>query len=153
MPLIFFSFENGLFIFSTSSSSSIYKNVIAINTPTTMNNQFEALNAPQIDLHFFFLNSYDLKIISLSLSLHIHKKKTKILILNFFMVHRVIEAYDSWWLTFVCDSGCVEKTYIYSPRRLPSKSSRCRRLTWKSSSMQRRLHGSRPLDDLHESCP
>ena len=57
----FFSFENGLFIFSTSSSSSIYKNVIAINTPTTMNNQIEALNAPQIDLHFFFLNSYELK--------------------------------------------------------------------------------------------
>ncbi|WZZ66791.1 hypothetical protein YC2023_078161 [Brassica napus] len=34
--------------------SSIYKIVIAINTPTTMNNQFEDLNAPQIDLHSFF---------------------------------------------------------------------------------------------------
>ena len=48
-----------------------------------MNNQFEALNAPQIDLHSFFSNSYELKTISLSLSLHIHPKKPKILILNF----------------------------------------------------------------------
>ncbi|WZZ72507.1 hypothetical protein YC2023_083877 [Brassica napus] len=48
-----------------------------------MNNQFEALNAPQIDLHSFFRNSYELKPTSLSFSLHIHAKKNKILILNF----------------------------------------------------------------------
>ena len=48
-----------------------------------MNNQFEALNAPQIDLHSFFLNSYELKITFLSLSLHINLEKPKILILNF----------------------------------------------------------------------
>ena len=40
----FYFFENGIFTLSTLSSSSIYKIVIAINTPTTMNNQFEALN-------------------------------------------------------------------------------------------------------------
>ena len=73
----FFLFKNGLFTLSTSSSSNIYKIAIAINTPTSMNNQFEALNAPQIDLHFFFLNSYELKTTSLSLSLHIHPKKTQ----------------------------------------------------------------------------
>ncbi|KAG5378042.1 hypothetical protein IGI04_025884 [Brassica rapa subsp. trilocularis] len=82
MPLFFF-FKNGLFTLSTSSSSSIYKIVIAINTPTTMNNQFEALNVPQIDLHFFFLNSYELKTTFLSLYLHIHPKNPKILILKF----------------------------------------------------------------------
>ena len=48
-----------------------------------MNNQFEALNAPQVDLHSFFLNSYELKTTSLSLSLHIHPKKPNILILKF----------------------------------------------------------------------
>ncbi|WZY86988.1 hypothetical protein YC2023_033372 [Brassica napus] len=32
---------------------------IAINTPTTMNNQFEALNAPKIDLHSLFLTCYE----------------------------------------------------------------------------------------------
>ena len=48
-----------------------------------MNNQFEALNVPQINLHSFFLNSYELKTTSFSLSLRIHPKKPKILILNF----------------------------------------------------------------------
>ena len=43
----FFSFENGLFTLLTSSSSSIYKIVIAINIPTTKNSQFEALSAPK----------------------------------------------------------------------------------------------------------
>uniref|UniRef100_A0A0D3AB53 Uncharacterized protein n=1 Tax=Brassica oleracea var. oleracea TaxID=109376 RepID=A0A0D3AB53_BRAOL len=43
---------------------------------------------------------------------------------------------------------------ICSPRRLPGKSSGCRRLTQKSSGQCRDdLHGSRPLDDLHESRP
>ena len=29
-----------------------------------------------------------------------------------FMVHRAIEAYDSWWVTFVWDFGCLGKTYV-----------------------------------------
>ena len=66
-----------------------------------MNNQFEAFNAPQIDLHFFFLNSYQLKTTFLSLSLHIHPKKSQDFDSKFFMVHRAIEACDSWWVTFV----------------------------------------------------
>ena len=104
MPLaffFFFSFRNDIFTLATSSSSYIYKIVIAINTSTTMNNQFEALNAPQIDLHFFFLNSYQLKTTFLSLSLHIHPKKSQDFDSKFFMVHRAIEACDSWWVTFV----------------------------------------------------
>ena len=36
----------------------------------------------KIDLHSFFLNSYELKTTSLSLSLHIHPKKRKIFILK-----------------------------------------------------------------------
>ena len=92
----FFSFRNDIFTLSTSSSSCIYKIVIAINTSTTINNQFEALNAPQIDLHFFFLNSYQLKTTFLSLSLHIHPKKSQDFDSKFFMVHRAIEACDSW---------------------------------------------------------
>ena len=66
-----------------------------------MNNQFEALNAPQIDLHFFFLNSYELKTTSLSLSLHIHLKKNQDFDSKFFMIHRAIEVYDCWWVIFV----------------------------------------------------
>ncbi|KAG5379726.1 hypothetical protein IGI04_027568 [Brassica rapa subsp. trilocularis] len=54
-------------------------------------------------------------------------------------VHRAIETYDSWWVTFICSS-----------RRLTGKSPGCRRLTWKSSDD---LHGSSPSDDLHCSRP
>ena len=79
----FFLFENDIFTLSPSSSSSNYKIAIVINTTTTMNNQFEALNAPKIDLPFFFLHSYELNTTSLSLSLHIKLKKPKILILHF----------------------------------------------------------------------
>ena len=42
-----FFFENAYFTPLSSSSSSIHNIVIYINTPTTMNNQFEALNAPK----------------------------------------------------------------------------------------------------------
>lgn len=102
MPLVFFFlFENDIFTLSTSSSSNIYKISITINTSTTMNTQFEALNAPQIDLNSLFLNSYELKTTPLSLSLYIHPKKIQNFDSKIFMVHRAIEAYDSWWITFV----------------------------------------------------
>ena len=90
MPLVLFS-KNDVFTLSTSSSSSIYKIVIDINTPTTMNNQSEALNAPQIDLHSFFRNSYELKTTSLSLYFHIHPKKLKILILKFLWFNEALK--------------------------------------------------------------
>ncbi|KAG5410829.1 hypothetical protein IGI04_007148 [Brassica rapa subsp. trilocularis] len=48
-----------------------------------MNNQFEALNAPKIDLPFFFFHSCDLNTTYLSLSLHNELKKLNILILKF----------------------------------------------------------------------
>ena len=48
-----------------------------------MKKQFEVLNALQIDLHFFFLKSYELKTTYLSLSLYIHPKKPNILIIKF----------------------------------------------------------------------
>ncbi|KAG5375159.1 hypothetical protein IGI04_039755 [Brassica rapa subsp. trilocularis] len=80
----FFFFENDIFTLSPSSSSSNYNIVIVINTITTMNNQFEALNAPKIDLPFFFLHSYELNTTSLSLSLHIKLKNPKILIQHFY---------------------------------------------------------------------
>ena len=79
----FFLFEKDIFTLSPSSSSSNYKIVIVINTTTTMNNQFEALNAPKIDLPFFFFHSCELNTTYLSLSLHNELKKPKILILNF----------------------------------------------------------------------
>ncbi|KAG5382991.1 hypothetical protein IGI04_034461 [Brassica rapa subsp. trilocularis] len=94
MPSNFFSFENDIFTLSLSSSSSNYKIVIVINTLTTMNNQFETLNAPKIDLPFFFFHSYELNTTYLSLSLHIQLKKPKILILHF-LWFIVIEANDS----------------------------------------------------------
>ena len=59
-------------IFTRMSLSSIHQ----------PNNQLKVLNALQIDLHFFFLNSNELKT-SLSLSLCIHPKNPKILILKF----------------------------------------------------------------------
>ncbi|KAG5403332.1 hypothetical protein IGI04_009451 [Brassica rapa subsp. trilocularis] len=86
MPSIFFFiffFENDIFTLSPSSSSSNYKIAIVINTTTTMNNQFEALNAPKIDLPFFFFHSCELNTTYLSLSLHNELKKPKILILKF----------------------------------------------------------------------
>ncbi|CDY21233.1 BnaC03g53910D [Brassica napus] len=46
MPSLFFLFKNAYFTLSSSFSSSIHNIVIALNTPTTMNNQFEALNIP-----------------------------------------------------------------------------------------------------------
>ncbi|KAG5405120.1 hypothetical protein IGI04_011239 [Brassica rapa subsp. trilocularis] len=46
------------------------------------------------------------------------------------MVHRVIEANDYGWVTFVCDSVCLEKPYICSSDDLLGKSSGCRRLTF-----------------------
>ena len=79
----FFFSENDIFTLSPSSSSSNYKIAIVINTTTTMNNQFEALNAPKIDLPFFFFHSCELNTTYLSLSLHNKLKKPKILILNF----------------------------------------------------------------------
>ena len=66
-----------------------------------MNNQFEALNAPKIDLPFFFLHSYELNTTSLSLSLHIKLKKTQNFDSTFFMVYKIKEANDSGWATFV----------------------------------------------------
>ena len=73
---LFFFSENDIFTLSPSSSSSNYKIFIVNNTPTTMNNQFEALNAPKIDLHSLFLTCYELKTTSLSFCLHIHPKNS-----------------------------------------------------------------------------
>ena len=103
-------FLNSFFTLLTSSSSSTYKIAIAINTPTTMNNQFEALNAPKIDLHSHFLTYYEIKTTSLSLCLHIHPKNSSFWFNFFFMVDRAIQAYYSWWVTFVWGSGWLEKT-------------------------------------------
>ena len=71
----FYFFENKIFTLSSSSSSSIYNIFIAINTPTTMKNQFEALNAPKNDFDSFYLISYELNTTYFSLSLYIHPKK------------------------------------------------------------------------------
>ena len=49
----FFFFENDCITISSSSSSSIYNIVIGFNTPTTMNNQFEAFNASKINIYIF----------------------------------------------------------------------------------------------------
>ena len=106
--ITFFS-ENETFTLSSSSSPSIYNIVIVINTTTTMNNQFEAFNAPKIDLHSLFLICYELKTTSLSLCLHIHSKNSSFWF-KFFMVGRAIQAYYSLWVTFVWDSGWLEMT-------------------------------------------
>ena len=82
--IIFFLFKNAYFTQSPSCSSNIHNIVIAINTPTTMNNQFEALIMHlKIDFNYFFLNSYEVKTISLYFLSIFIQKITKILILNF----------------------------------------------------------------------
>ena len=107
-----FFFENAYFTLSPSSSSSIHNIVIAINTPTTMNNQFETLNAPKNRFTLFLSQFLWTKNNISLLSLHIHPKKTQDFDSKFFMVHRAIEAYDSWSVTFVWDSGYLEKTFL-----------------------------------------
>ena len=49
-----FFFENIYFTLSPSSFSSIHNIVIVINTPTTMNNQFKAINAPKNQFTLIF---------------------------------------------------------------------------------------------------
>ncbi|KAG5383526.1 hypothetical protein IGI04_034996 [Brassica rapa subsp. trilocularis] len=130
MPSIFiflFSFENNIFTLSPLSSSNNYKIVIIINTLTTMNNQFEVLNAPKIDLPFFFLHSYELNTTSLSLSLHIKLKKSKILILHFLWF------IESKKLTIL--GGSLSFEILCSWRSLMCAKEICssKRLTWKLS--------------------
>ena len=103
IPLIIFSFRKWAFTLSTSSSSNIYKIVIVINTPTTTN--LKLLMHLKSIYTSSFLNSYELKTKYLYfLSIFIPKNPdfdTKI-----FMVHKDIECYDSWWVTFVWAFGC-----------------------------------------------
>ena len=104
-------FLNAYFTLSLSSSSCIHNIVIVINTPTTMNNQFEAFNAPKNRFTLFLSQFLWIKNISL-LSLNIHPKKTQDFDSKIFMVYRAIETYDSWWVTFVWGSGCLENTFV-----------------------------------------
>ncbi|KAG5396835.1 hypothetical protein IGI04_018649, partial [Brassica rapa subsp. trilocularis] len=147
-----------MFTLSPSSSSSNYKIVIVINTLTTRNNQFEALNAPKIDLPFFFLHSYELNTTSLSSSLHIKLKKTKSLILYFLWFiesKKLMILSGSLSFEIMCSWRslmCAKE--ICSSRRLIGKLSGYRRLTWKSFGQGRdNLQFSRPPDDLHVSRP
>ena len=110
--VITFLFKNAYFTLWPSSSLSIHNITIVINTPTTMNNQFEALNAPKNRFTLFLSQFLWTKNNISLLSLHIHPKKTQDFDSKNFMVHRAIKAFDSWWVTFVWDSGCLEKTYV-----------------------------------------
>ena len=108
----FFFFENAYFTLSPSSSSSIHNIVITINTPTTMNNQFEALNAPK-NRFTLFLSQFLWTKNNISFTFSTYSlKKTQDFDSKIFMLHRAIEAYDSCWVTFVWDSECLEKTYV-----------------------------------------
>ena len=89
----FFFSWNKHFTLPSSYSSSIYNIVIAINKPTTMKNQFGALNAYKNQFSLFISHFLCTKITSLSLSLFIHPKDLR------FKVHRTIQAQDSWSLT------------------------------------------------------
>ena len=71
-----------------------YNIVIAMNTQTTMNNQFETLNAPKHLFSLLISHSYALKQ-HIFHFLYIHPKNSKILILIFLKVYRAIQ---SWFL-------------------------------------------------------
>ena len=86
--------------------------VIAINTPTTMNNQFEALNAPKNRFTLFLSQFLWTKKKHLFTFFPYSSKKTQDFDSKIFIVHRAIETYYSWWVTFVWDSGCLEKTFV-----------------------------------------
>ncbi|KAG5410950.1 hypothetical protein IGI04_007269, partial [Brassica rapa subsp. trilocularis] len=135
----FFFFKNDIFTLSPSSSSSNYKIVIVINTLTTMNNQFEALNAPKNDLPFFFLHSYELNTTYLSLSLHIKLKTPNGSRLeNFLEVEISLEDFQE-----------VQTTEMEVVWKTSSKSSTAlyiRRLTGKSS--QKSSRSEKPADQI-----
>ena len=89
--ILFFS-ENEHFILPSSSFSSIYNIFIAINTLTTMKNQFVTLNAPKNQFSLFLSHFLCTKTTFLSLSLIIHPKKLQDFDSKLFKVHRVIQA-------------------------------------------------------------
>ena len=145
----FYFLENAYFTLSPSSSSSIHNITIAINTPTTMNNQFEAL--PKNRFTFFLFQFLWTKNNISLLSLHIHpKKKPKILILNFWWfieplkltilgVSLLFEIMGAW-RRLLCAKQVISLVEtmksVFSPDlfvQTTYKSSGCRRLTWKSS--------------------
>ena len=99
-------FLNAYFTLSLSSSSSIHNIVIAINTPTTMNNQFETLNAPKNRFTLFLSQLLWIKDNISLLSFYIYPKKTQDFDCKNLMVLRAIEAYYSCWVTF-CLRFCV----------------------------------------------
>ena len=107
VSIFFYFFWNKHFTLPASSYSSIYNIVIAINKPTIMNNQFEALNASKNQFSLFISHFLCTKTTSLSFSLFIHPKDLR------FKVHRAIQAQDSWSLTsrsLSCwTSVCLEK--------------------------------------------
>ncbi|KAG5376411.1 hypothetical protein IGI04_041007 [Brassica rapa subsp. trilocularis] len=115
MPSIFFSFENDIFTLSPSSSSSNYKVAIVINTLTTMNNQFEALNA----LNSTHFNSwYKVAIVINTLTTMNNQFEA----LNAPKIE-VIEANDYGWVTFfeimcACRSLMCAKETTYMGSRL-----------------------------------
>ena len=69
-----FFFLNVSFTLSSPSSPSIYNIVFVINTPTTMDNHFEGVNALKFQTFLFLSHFLCTQITSLSLSLQIHQK-------------------------------------------------------------------------------
>lgn len=95
----FFSF----FITHLSSSSLFIYNIV-INTPTTTNNQFQALNEPKSAPTSSYTHFLYKQTISLSFSLLFH---LKIPIFHFIIYNlvKVTQVHDSWskneWVTFI----------------------------------------------------
>ena len=111
MPSLFF--ENAYFTLSSSSSSNIHNIVIAINTPTTMNNQFEALNAPKNRFTLFYSQFLWTKNNIFFTFSPYSSKKLKILILNFLWFIEPLKLTILWWVTFFWDYGRLKKTYLW----------------------------------------
>ena len=147
----YFFFKNAYFTLSPSYSSNIHNIAIAINTPTTMNNQFEALNAPKNRFTLFLSQFLWIKNnISFTFSPY-SSKKPKIFILKYlwFIEPLKLTILDGSllfgilgaWRRLLCAKQVISLVetmklvffQICSSRRLPGKSSGCRRLTWKSS--------------------
>ena len=143
--ITFFLFENAFLTLSPSSSSSIHNIVIAINTPTTMNNQFEALNVLK-NWFTLFLSQFLWTKNNVSFTFSPYSSKNpKILILKFLwfieplkltilsgsLLFEIMGA----WRRLMCAKQVISLVEtmksVFCFRYV--RPDGCRRLTWKSS--------------------
>ena len=160
MLSLFFFFENAYFTLSPSASSSIYNIDIVINTPTTMNNPFEAPSEPKNQYFTVFLSQFLWTKINIYFTFSPYSsKKLKILILKclWFIGH--------WSLRFLVGHFCLRfwvlgkklcvlnklSHWLKLSNQFFSQICSSRRLTGKSLAIDNLHVSGLAVDDLHGS--